>query len=44
MKTSKMEANTGTRMGRLGSLGQMRMRIGEIQSGNGDMGPREMEF
>lgn len=39
-----MEPKTGTGMGRLGTLGQMRMGIGEVGSGNGDMGPTEMEF
>lgn len=43
MRKSKVEPKTGTVMGRLGTLGQMRMWTGEIGSGNGDMGPTEME-
>lgn len=41
--TCKMEAKTGTGMGRLGTLDQMRMGFGETVR-PWDMGPREMEF
>lgn len=38
-----MESETGTGMGRLGTLGHMQMGTGELETGNGEMGPRKME-
>lgn len=39
-----MEPETGTGMGRWGTLGLMWVGIGGMEKRNGEMGPREMGF
>lgn len=43
MRTRKMESETGMGTGRLGTRGHMHMGTVEVETENGEMGPRKME-
>lgn len=44
MRTRDMEPETRTGVGRLDGLGQIQMGLAEMETRNGEIGPRKMEF